>query len=45
MADLRRVSAQPDPETIDSCLQWWAVDLFITDQGEIAAVTLDLFAP
>lgn len=41
--DLRRVSIQP--VGIDSCIQWWTVDLFVTDDGRIAAVTLDRFEP
>lgn len=45
VANLRRVSVQPDPETIDGCLQWWTVDLFVTDDREVAAVTLDVFEP
>lgn len=45
VADLRRVSVQPSPASIDSCLQWWTVDLFLTDDQRIAAVTLDLYEP
>lgn len=43
VAALRRLSIQPD-ET-ESCLQWFAVDVFVTDEGEIAAVTVDFFEP
>jgi hypothetical protein len=43
VADLRRVSIQP--RSWNSCLQWWTVDLFLTGDGEIAAVTLDLWEP
>ncbi len=39
----RRLSIQPTGAT--SCLEWWTVDFFIDANGEIAAVTLDLFAP
>ncbi|HSK21661.1 MAG TPA: hypothetical protein VK906_00725 [Egicoccus sp.] len=43
--DLRRVSVQPKADNGDSCLQWWTVDLFVTDDGRIAAVTMDLYEP
>jgi hypothetical protein len=43
MEDLRRVSVQPTG--IDSCIQWWTVDLFVTDDGRIGAVTLDRYEP
>jgi hypothetical protein len=43
VAKLRRLSIQPD-ET-ESCLQWFAVDVFVSEEGEIAAVTLDLWEP
>jgi hypothetical protein len=39
----RRVSIQPIEHS--SCLQWWTVDLFLDDDGRIAAVTLDLWDP
>ncbi len=42
-ADLRRISIQPTTAT--SCLEWWTVDFFLDDNGDIAAVTLDLFEP
>lgn len=42
-ADHRRVSIQPTDAT--SCLEWFTVDFFVDDAGEIAAVTVDLFAP
>lgn len=45
VGDLRRISAQPADDSIDSCLQWWTVDLFVTDDGRIAAVTMDLYEP
>ncbi|WP_203337878.1 hypothetical protein [Nocardioides limicola] len=44
-ADHLRVSLQPVDEDIDSCLQWFTVDLFVNDQAQIEAVTLDLFEP
>lgn len=40
---LRRVSVQP--KDIDTCLQWWTVDLFVSPAGRIEAVTLDLWEP
>ncbi len=43
MEGLRQISIQPTDAT--SCLEWWAVDLFLTDAGEIAGVTLDLWEP
>lgn len=43
--DLRRVSVQPDPDRVESCLQWWTVDLFVTPEGRVVAVTLDLYEP
>lgn len=45
VADLTRVSVQPNPDAIESCLQWWTVDLFVNDDGRIEAVTLDLWEP
>ena len=45
VADLRRVSVQPSPESGDSCLSWWTVDLFLTPGGEVAAVTMDIWEP
>ncbi len=41
----RRVSVQPDPDTITSCLEWWTVDLYLDAGGRIDAVTLDLYEP
>jgi hypothetical protein len=43
LASLRRRSIQP--RETESCLQWFAVDVFLTDEDEIAAVTLDLWEP
>jgi hypothetical protein len=28
-----------------SCLDWWAVDLFLDDSGRILGVNLDLWEP
>ncbi len=44
--DLVRIAIQPAEGSIDSCLQWYAVDLFYDpDAGTIAAISLDLFGP
>ena len=40
---LRRISIQP--ADVESCIQWFTVDLFLTDSGMIAAITLDLWEP
>ncbi|MCP4305803.1 MAG: hypothetical protein GY788_13210 [bacterium] len=40
---LRRVSVQPS--SFDSCLQWWTIDLFVTTQGNIRAITYDFWEP
>lgn len=41
----RRVSVQPSESSIDSCLSWFTVDLFLNKEGSIAAVTLDVWEP
>ncbi len=38
--DYRRVSVQPSDSSIDSCLSWFTVDLFLDEQGSVGAVTL-----
>ena len=43
VAGLRRVAAQP--RDWDSCLAWWTVDAFVNEDGEIEAVTFDLYEP
>jgi hypothetical protein len=43
VAELRRVSVQP--REVESCLQWWSVDVFVTTDGRIRAVTVDLWEP
>jgi len=43
--DLRRVSLQPSSRSVDSCLDWFTVDLFVDDAGTVRAVTLDLWEP
>ena len=45
LVDLRRVSFQPDPVPDDTCIYWWTVDLFVNDDGEVEAVTLDRWEP
>lgn len=44
MGKFRRVSIQPVTTTKAPCLRWFSVDLYLS-QGEIRAVTLDLFRP
>lgn len=41
----RRVSVQPSESSVDSCLSWFTVDLFLNNEGSIAAVTLDVWEP
>lgn len=43
VADLVRLVVQP--RDADGCLDWWTVDAFVNDDGEIEAVTLDLWEP
>ncbi|HET8776761.1 MAG TPA: hypothetical protein VFN76_03780, partial [Candidatus Limnocylindria bacterium] len=43
LAGLRRVSVQPVGDV--PCLLWWTIDLFLTDDGRIAGITLDLYEP
>lgn len=45
LAGLRRVSLQPASPEPESCLMWFTVDLFVTDDGEVSAVTLDVWEP
>ncbi len=45
LAGLRRVSLQPDPSTIDSCLQWSTFDVFFDSQGRVAGITIDRWEP
>lgn len=45
LADQRRLSLQPAEESIDGCLEWFTVDLFLDDTNTITAVTLDLWEP
>lgn len=41
----RHVAIQPHSDMYDSCLQWFALDLYLDDTGRIAAVSLDLWEP
>ena len=41
LAGLARVTIQPRDGTIDSCISWFSVDLFVDHGGKIAAVTMD----
>lgn len=42
---LTRISIQPASDTIDSCLQWSTVDLFVDQQGDVVAITFDVWEP
>jgi hypothetical protein len=43
VASLTRLSVQP--LRVESCLQWWSVDPYVTRAGRVRAVTLDLWEP
>jgi len=45
LANFHVVSIQPDRGEVTACMQWWAVDIFVTDAGLIEGVDLDLGAP
>ncbi len=45
VAGLRRVAVVPAPGSIGSCLEWFALDLYVDPSGRVAAVTLDLSEP
>lgn len=45
LEDLRRISVQPLGESIDSCLDWTTVDFFVSQSGQVEAVTMDLWEP
>lgn len=40
---VRRLSLQPAKESLESCLGWFAVDLYLDGNQEIVAVVLDLW--
>lgn len=43
LAGLRQISIQPHDAAM--CIQWWSVDLFLADGGDIRAVTVDYMGP
>jgi heat shock protein HslJ len=43
LQDARQLSFQPTG--IDSCIEWWTVDLFLDADGQVIAITLDLWEP
>ncbi|MFS3128954.1 hypothetical protein ACLM5J_11180 [Nocardioides sp. Bht2] len=45
LASLHRVSVQPSAHSRSTCLLWFSIDLFLDDEGRVAAVTLDLWEP
>lgn len=45
LRSMRRLSVQPADGSITSCLDWFAVDLYVARSGRIRAVTLDLWDP
>lgn len=44
LTDATRVAVQAADGTIDSCIDWFSVDLFV-EAGEVVAVTLDIGEP
>lgn len=45
VAGLRRVAVVPAPGSVGSCLEWFALDLYVDPAGRVSAVTLDLSEP
>lgn len=45
LATLRRVFVKPAETSIDTCMLWFSVDLYLDDEGRICAVTLDRGGP
>ncbi len=45
LEDLTRVSVQPRLGLASSCLMWGTVDLFVTADGVVEAIALDLWEP
>lgn len=41
----RRIAIRPTPASAGSCLNWFAVDLYVDDAGQVQGVTLDLWEP
>lgn len=44
-AGLQQVSIQPAELTMQTCMQWSALDLFVNDGGQIEAIMLDIWEP
>jgi hypothetical protein len=45
LEDHTRISIQPSDDSIDSCLDWWTVDFFVSPSGTVDAITMDLWEP
>lgn len=45
LVDRRRVTVQPASGAVDSCIDWFAVDLYINDADQVVAVVLVLGSP
>jgi hypothetical protein len=45
LEDYKRISVQPLEESMDSCLTWLTVDLFVNPSGQVEAITMDLWEP
>ena len=41
LAHLRRVAIEPDPVAIGACVEWWRIELYVTPNGDVVALTLD----
>lgn len=44
LAGYRRIAIQPAEDTIESCIEWWSIEVFV-DDGEIVGVAGDAFGP
>lgn len=42
---LERISVQPPKGAYTSCNQWYTVDFFVNDDGQVQAITMDLYEP
>lgn len=42
---LRHLAIQPAPDSLESCLDWFSVDLYLDPAGRVQAVRLDLWEP
>lgn len=45
LSGLRQLAIQPGPDSTSSCLDWFAVDIFLTTSGAVEAVTVDVWDP